>query len=420
MMAIFKNRNFSLIWFAGLISIMGNWIIMVALPYHIYNVTGSALATSAWLMAYILPGVLFSSVAGVFVDRWDRKKTMVFTNLLQMLVILMLALVKSPEHIWIVYIVGFLESTLSQFFSPAESALLPQLVDEEHLMQANSMNALNDNLGRIIGPAIGGVLLGVWGLNSIIIADALSYLLSAILIGFIVVPGVIEKVKASPAVESAREKFSAVWVEWRAGLKVIFENKILQNIFVISGIALFADGIMSALLVVFVQNDIGANATEFGWMMTARGVGGVIGGLLLGVLGPRLSNRQLISWGLILTGVIITAILLNPSVTMMIALTGLVGIPAIAWIAGLQTQLQQSTTDEFRGRIFGTFGTTISLLMLVSSGFAGATADIFSAKTLIFVAVLILIGAGFLAAFILHSSKEQEEEFQTGQAEVPA
>jgi MFS family permease len=419
MMAIFRNRNFSLIWFAGLISIMGNWIIMVALPYHIYNVTGSALATSAWLMAYILPGVLFSSVAGVFVDRWDRKKTMIFTNFLQMLVILMLVLVKSPEHIWIVYVVGFLESTLSQFFSPAESALLPQLVDEEQLMQANSMNALNDNLGRVIGPVIGGVLLGVWGLNSIIIADAFSYLLSAILIGFIVAPGLIEKVKDSPTVESAREKFMSVWVEWRAGLKVIFEDKILQNIFVISGIALFADGIMSALLVVFMQNDVGANATEFGWMMTARGVGGVIGGLLLGQLGSKLSNRQLISWGLVLMGALITVILMNPSVLLIVILAGLTGIPAIAWIAGLQTQLQQSTTDEYRGRIFGTFGTTISLLMLASSGLAGLTADIFSAKILIFVAALISIGAGFLAAFILQNSKEQVGR-QTDQPGLPA
>ena len=419
MMAIFRNRNFSLIWFAGLISIMGNWIIMVALPYHIYNVTGSALATSAWLMAYILPGVLFSSVAGVFVDRWDRKKTMIFTNLLQMLVILMLVLVKSPEYIWIVYVVGFIESTLSQFFSPAESALLPQLVDEEQLIQANSMNALNDNLGRIIGPAIGGVLLGVWGLNSIIIADAISYLLSAILIGFIVAPGVIGKVKASPMVESAREKFTSIWVEWQAGLKVIFEDKILQNIFVISGIALFADGIMSALLVVFVQNDVGANATEFGWMMTARGVGGVIGGLLLGQLGSKLSNRQLISWGLVLMGALITVILLNPGVLLMVILSGLAGIPAIAWIAGLQTQLQQSTTDEYRGRIFGTFGTTISLLMLASSGLAGATADIFGAKILIFFAALISICAGFLAALTLQNSKEQGGH-QTGQAELPA
>ena len=419
MMAIFRNRNFSLIWFAGLISIMGNWILMVALPYHIYKVTGSALATSAWLMASILPGVLFGSVAGVYVDRWDRKKTMIFTNLLQVLVILMLVLVKSPEYIWIVYVVGFLESTLSQFFSPAESALLPQLVDKEQLIQANSMNALNDNLGRIIGPAIGGVLLGVWGLNSIIIADAFSYLLSATLIGFIVAPGVIEKVKTSPVVKSARDKFTSVWTEWRAGLKVVFDDKILRNIFVISGIALFADGIMSALLVVFVQNDVGANATEFGWMLTARGVGGVIGGLLLGQLGSKLPNRQLISWGLVLMGALITIILLNPSVLFIVILAGLSGIPAIAWIAGLQTQLQQSTTDEYRGRIFGTFGTTISLLMLVSSGLAGATADIFSAKILIFVAALISIGAGFLAAFILQNSKEQEAR-QTGQAELPA
>jgi len=398
MMAIFRNKNFSLIWFAGLISIMGNWII-------------------AWLMSYILPGVLFSSVAGVFVDRWDRKKTMIITNFLQMLVILMLVLVKSPEYIWIVYVVGFLESTLGQFFSPAESALLPLLVDEEQLIQANSMNALNDNLARIIGPAIGGVLLGVWGLNSIIIADALSYLLSAILIGFIVAPAAIEKVKASPVVESVREKFTSVWVEWQAGLKVIFGDKVLQNIFVISGIALFADGIMSALLVVFVQNDVGANATEFGWMLTARGVGGVIGGMLVGQLGSKLSNRQLISWGLVLMGALITAILLNPGVLLMVALSGLAGIPAIAWIAGLQTQLQQSTMDEYRGRIFGTFGTTISLLMLVSSGLAGATADIFSAKILIFVAALISISAGFLAAFILQNSKEQEEH-QTSRAEL--
>jgi len=100
-------------------------------------------------------------------------------------------------------------------------------------------------------------------------------------------------------------------------------------------------------------------------------------------------------------------------------LAGLAGIPAIAWIAGLQTQLQQSTTDEYRGRIFGTFGTTISLLMLVSSGLAGLTADIFSAKILIFVAALISIGAGFLAAFILQNSKEQEGH-QTAQAEIPA
>ena len=138
----FRNRNFSLLWLAGLVSLLGNWMLIAALPFHIYAVTGSALATSAWLMAYILPGVLFGSVAGVFVDRWDRRRTMLIVSVLQMLVMPFLLLVNSPEWIWIVYVVGFLESTLSQFFGPAESALLPNLVGEEHLVSANSLNAL--------------------------------------------------------------------------------------------------------------------------------------------------------------------------------------------------------------------------------------------------------------------------------------
>jgi MFS family permease len=100
-------------------------------------------------MAYILPGVLFSSVAGVFVDRWDRRMTIIIVNILQMLTIPLLLLVRSPELIWIVYIVAFLESTLSQFFGPAASALLPTLVGEENLTAANSLNSLNDNLARI-------------------------------------------------------------------------------------------------------------------------------------------------------------------------------------------------------------------------------------------------------------------------------
>ena len=77
MLATLRNRNFSLLWTAGLISLIGNWMLIAAIPFHVYDVTGSALATSGWLIAYILPGIFFSSIAGVFVDRWDRRKTMI-------------------------------------------------------------------------------------------------------------------------------------------------------------------------------------------------------------------------------------------------------------------------------------------------------------------------------------------------------
>jgi predicted MFS family arabinose efflux permease len=400
MIATFRNRNFSLLWLAGLISIMGNWMLIAALPFHIYSVTGSALATSAWLMAYILPGVLFSSVAGVFVDRWDRRKMMVSVSLLQMMVIPLLLLVQSPEWIWIVYIVGFLESTLSTFFGPAESALLPTLVGEEHLVSANSLNSLNDNLARIIGPAMGGVLLATWGLRSVVIADALSYLFAAILIALIAVPPFVKTVKESEIAQSVRVRFTGVWTEWLAGLRLVARDRALSNVFIVLGVALFADAILSALLVVFIQDDAGLNSTQFGWMLTARGVGGLIGGLLVAQIGSKVSNRQLAGWGLFVSGLIMLVMLFQPTVVVLVVGMGLVGIPAIAWIVGAQTQLQQVTTDEYRGRVFGAFGTTVSLLMLVSSVLAGSSADWLGATVLLFIAAGIYIISG-LMAFVL-------------------
>ncbi|MCP4423608.1 MAG: MFS transporter, partial [Chloroflexi bacterium] len=113
MLATLRNRNFSLLWVAGLVSLIGNWILIAALPFHIYAVTGSALATSGWLMAYIVPGILFGSIAGVFVDRWDRRRTMIGASLLQAAVIPLLLLAQSAEWIWVVYLVAFIESSLS-------------------------------------------------------------------------------------------------------------------------------------------------------------------------------------------------------------------------------------------------------------------------------------------------------------------
>ena len=139
MRALLKQRNFALIWAGGLISMIGNWVLLTALPFYVYAMTGSALATSGILMAYIAPGVLFSSVAGVFADRWDRRRTMLVMALSQGGVTLVLVLVQSTEWLWVVYVVTFAQSSLGQFFGPAENALLPSLVGKEQLMAANSM-----------------------------------------------------------------------------------------------------------------------------------------------------------------------------------------------------------------------------------------------------------------------------------------
>src|SRR5690348_16964991 len=226
MLATLRQRNFGLLWAAGLISLAGDWMLRIALPIYVYQLTGSALATSSMLIAGMLPDLLFGSIAGVFVDRWDRKRTMVICNLLLAIGLLPLLAVRTADHVWLLYLVAFCESLVAQFFGPAENALLPQLVGEEHLVSANSLNALNNNLARLIGPALGGIVVGLAGVAGVALIDAATFLLAAALIALI--SGTYKPLK-SPAAEepsSVGQAWAAVPREWLAGLRLIRQERI--------------------------------------------------------------------------------------------------------------------------------------------------------------------------------------------------
>lgn len=407
MLATLKNRNFALLWTGGLISMIGNWILLAALPFHVYAVTGSAIATSSILIAYIAPGIVFGSLAGVFVDRWDRKWTMVVVSLLQTAVMLLMLFARSEEYLWMIYVVAFIESSLAQFFAPAEGALLPTLVGEEHLASANALNSLNDNFARLIGPAVGGGLLATGGFTTVIVLDAFSYLITAVLVALVVVDAK-PKRQQSEAVEEDAPPLLKVWQEWLAGLRLVRAKPILTHIFLIVGLALFGDAILSAILVIFVQDTMGLGSVEFGWMMTARGIGGLIGGILIGQLGSKVPLNQVITWGLVVTGATIIATVNFPVLAVALPLLVVVGIAAIAAFVSVQTILQQATPDEYRGRVFGTFGMTINLLMVVGSVIGGLFADRVGPVPLMTGASWIYVIAGGVALLLLGRSMREE------------
>ena len=398
MLATLKNKNFALLWTGGLISMIGNWMLMAALPFHVYALTRSALAASGILMAMVAPGIFFGSFAGVFVDRWDRKKVMVIISALQAITILGLLLVRSVEWIWVIYLTVFLESTLKNFFGPAEGALLPNLVGEEHLVPANSLNALNDNLARIVGPAIGGLLLGTLGFQSVIWADAASYLIAMLLIILIKADNTAPVRDASAETDrKIQNPWRQMWEEWLAGLRYIKHRRALTGLFIIMGIALFGDAILSAILVVFVQQDLGFNAIEFGWLLTARGLGGLIGGLLVGSIGRKFTPLQLITGGLLISGASIFLMLTRPSLPVMLSLLVLIGPALMAWLISLQAIGQKETEDAFRGRVFGAIGTSTTFIMFFGSAIAGFMADQIGTFTLVAAAATFYILAGMVS-----------------------
>jgi predicted MFS family arabinose efflux permease len=407
MLATLKHKNFALLWSGGLISMIGNWMLFAALPFHIYSMTNSALATSGILMAMVAPGILFGSFAGIFVDRWDRKKIMVITSALQAVTILSLLLVQSIEFIWIIYLTTFIESSLNHFFRPAEGALLPNLVGEEYLMPANSLNALNDNLARIIGPSIGGLLLGIYGFQSVIWADVTSYVIAMVLILLIKAENTAPK--RAPDAETKNEVSNPLRIfrrEWLAGLKYIKSRRALKGLFIIMGIALFGDAILSAILVVFVQQDLGFSAVEYGWMMTARGIGGLIGGLLIGQFGSKFKPTQLISGGLLISGASIYLLLTLPSLLIIMSVLIIIGPALMAWLISLQTIAQKETEDSYRGRVFGTIGATSTFIMFFGSAIAGFMADQIGSLILIAAAATFYLLAGIFSPATFGTSLE--------------
>ncbi len=148
MLALLWRRDFGCIWIGGLISLVGDWMLLTALPVYVYQSTGSTLATGAMLAARVIPRILLGSLAGVFVDRWDRRGTLIVANLLLALGLLPLLLATSGERLWLVYVVAFVQSAMAQVVAPALGALVPRLVDERELLRANALNALSNDVSR--------------------------------------------------------------------------------------------------------------------------------------------------------------------------------------------------------------------------------------------------------------------------------
>jgi MFS family permease len=398
MLNVLRQRNVALLWVAGLISLTGDWVLSIGLPIYVYQLSGSTLATSMMFAARIVPRLLLGSLAGVFVDRWSRKRTMVIVDVLLAIGLLPLFAVRSIEWLWVVYLIAFVQSCLSQFFGPAENALLPQLVEEQDLLPANALNSLNNNLARLIGPSIGGLVAAWGGLPAIAAVDAVSFLASALLIGLLRV----SEPRRTQA--EARLPWRSVWDELVAGLRVVRHSRALTTIFGLLAITGLGEGVFGVLIVAFVSTVLGGGALELGWLMAAQAVGGLFGGLFVGMVARRVPTVRLVGLGSIAFGLIDLAIFnypalqlsFMPAIWIGIALFVLVGIPGVWTQSAIQTLIQSNVPDGFLGRVFGALGTTMGVLGLAGTLIAGIAGD-----RLGIVPVLNIQGAGYVLAGLL-------------------
>jgi MFS family permease len=411
-MSMFKtlrNANFARLWCAGLISQAGDWVLLIGLPIYVYILTRSLLATSITFAAGIIPQIVLGSVAGVFVDRWNRKRTLVIANLLLAVALLPLMLVRTPDHVWIVYIVIFAETCFEQFTLPAQNALLPALVTEEQLVPANALNSLSSNLSRLVGPALGGVIAGFFGLNGIVAADTISFLLAALVLSGIPAAATKGAVSQRPAGDSP---FASLRREWGDGLRVLFGSRTLWVLVATFTISALGEGVFGVLYPVFVYQALHGGALEIGELMSAQAVGGLLGGLVAGWLGQRLLSRWSIGLNWLAFGVISIAIYGAPAWLALAGMTvpvlwvevGLfiaVGISGVGVLTGSQSRLQTSAPEAFLGRIFGILGTAMGAFTLMGTLIAGTVSNSLGVIPVLNIQAAGKILAGVLALALL-------------------
>jgi MFS family permease len=371
-----RNRSFRLLLGANLTSQLGDYMLGTGLMFYIYAVTESALASGAMLFMAMLPQLFLGSLAGVFVDRWDRRRTMIVANLLLALTLVPLFYVHGADQIWLTYVVVFAQGVLEQFFMPAEAAMVPQVVPAEDLLAANALNGQNRQVARLVGAALGGVFAAVGGLVLVAVADLVSYVLAA---GFVLL---VRDVPASERDEVPRTATprSRIRHEWKAGIGLCFARRNLTTLFIFRLMNGFGEGVLTVLLTPLIIGVLHASSTEYGSVISAQAIGGIAGGLAIAALGRRSRPGLLLGYGALIFGLFNLVIafypLALPEVWPLFILIILLGVPLAAQQAGFSTLQQLYTPDDYRGRIFGTISTGWAVAMLLGIVVASTLGDV--------------------------------------------
>lgn len=260
-----RNRNFALLWLGQAISQLGDWVLFAVLPVWTYQLTGSKTVLGTMMVFQTLPVLLFGPVAGVLVDRWNRKRVMIVCDVLRGLIILGLFLVRSAEQVCLIYLIGFLNATLGRLFIPAKNASIPNLVGKDQLLAANSLSSATQTLTMLIGPAIGGALIGWAGPGPAFWFDAVSFFISALAIIFIALPHRVE--------EKRPVNIPLIYRDLLAGFRLIRQNPVLSSVLLLWAIVMFGGGAINVLAVVFITETLQLPSSAFGLALSSQGFG---------------------------------------------------------------------------------------------------------------------------------------------------
>jgi DHA3 family macrolide efflux protein-like MFS transporter len=428
-----KNRSFMVLWAGQTVSFVGDYFYWLAIPIMVQRLTGSPLLVGMSVISSSLPLLLLGPIAGVFVDRWDRKRTMIAADILRALLVLICLAVRTPDQVWIYYVVGFLMSCVSRFFFPSQNAVLPLIVpDKDDLLAANGLMQIVQTVGLLLGPTLAGFSIGIWGERIAFSVDSVTFLISAAAILAMTVP------RTTFGQQATGGQLAAVWAEMRDGISFLFGNQTMMGVLLCLSVVQLGMGAINVLWVPFMQGTFGLGAEGLGAVDAAQGVGMVVGGVALGFLTTRFSKKGLAGSCILILGVLISLMGLASPFSLVNLFPGLavdvpvglrtvgqrllymplqlllysvlIGIGIVPAQSVLVTLMQIAVPDLKRGRVGSALNALTTLAGLLSMAGAAALAEVIPLRTVYVASGLITALAGPVALVALREPEVVEGE----------
>lgn len=438
--ALLSNRSFLSVWISSIVSGLGDKIAIIALYVLVYNLSGRAVNLGLLAAVQIVPALLVGPLAGLILDRYNRKAVMVWSDLGSAMAVAMLPFAR---ELWHIYLVAALLATGRQFTGPARLAIVVDLVPDRQLEKANALAMITRNLILLVGPAIGGLLVAVWGTSSAFWVDSATFLASAVILmsrrlsylprqlveGEAGVeptaptgipgaaprntPGTTPADLAAPggtpgatpadlvAPAGLRSRWLGAWHDIRLGASLIWQQRRLRFAFFFMSAIVFVTAMQPPLVVFFVKHVLARGDADLGLVLSASGLGGIVGAVGGGMF--RSSRRPLrtVTWLLAVDGLLLILFAVGRNFPLALALFALFGAIGTVAQINLATFLQREAPQEKRGRVFGWLGAVMAPLSLASVFVGSLVADTVGVVLVLALSGLFELTVGLVGRFRL-------------------
>lgn len=387
---LLRIPDFRRLWFGQIISDFGDGLTLLGLLILTQRLTGSTMALAGVAIASTLPMIIFGIPAGALVDRLDRRKVMIVADLARAGVVATFVLVQSPDLMWLLYLLAFVQASIGTLFNPAKAALLPIVVPERHLLAANTISQMSRVIANLAGTAVLGVIAAFSEYLTIaFVLDAVTFTASAFWI---------HRISIRDAKAAAHGESPSFVKDLAVGISTLVRSRTLLGVLLAGAIAMLGLGAVNVLMVPLVVDVLSATEVWFGMLNAAQVAGMVLAGSVVAILAERFAPTRLISGGMVGAGLGVAAIAIAQAPWQLAIILFSVGIVVAPVQAGVATLAQILVPDELRGRVNSALNTVISLAMVVSQAFAGVLAAAVGVR-----AVFVIGGALTLLAGVVSS-----------------